>query len=201
MITYIATNTSNGKFYIGSTNDIERRKREHRRSRGNHPFHNALRRNPDGFDWQVMEDEADEPILEQALLDIWFGTEQCYNLNPFARRPRDPTGTTWWTNLESGAEVKSETCPGEGWQRGRNRSKLEIVWETNRGKPLPESHRRKISLSKKGKKRNQETRDKMKESWKGKKWWVHPEGKTCRSVNCPGEGWVPGRFTTSNDTL
>ena len=201
MITYIATNTSNGKFYIGSTNNLERRKREHRKNKANYHFNNALRRNPDAFDWKVVEDDSKEPILEQALLDMWFGTEQCYNLNPFASRPRDPTGTTWWTNLESGAEVKSETCPGVGWQQGRNREKLEAAWETNRGKTLLENHRQKIGLAKRGKKRNQETRDKMKKSWRGKKWWVNPEGETCRSVECPGDGCVPGRFTSLDDHL
>jgi len=201
MITYIATNTSNGKFYIGSTNNLERRKREHRRTRENYPFNNALRCNPDIFDWQLIEDNSKEPILEQALLDMWFGTEQCYNLNPSACRPRDPTGTTWWTDLESGAEVKSETCPGEGWQQGRNREKIKAMWERNKNKPLSEDRRKKIGLANSGKKRNQESRDKMKKSWKGKKWWVNPEGETCRSTKCPGDGWVLGRFTPPNNHL
>jgi len=200
MITYIATNTSNGKFYIGSTNNLERRKREHLKTRANYPFNNAFRRNPDIFDWQIIEDDSEEPVLEQALLDMWFGKKQCYNLNPFASRPRDPTGTTWWTNLKTGAEVKSDTCPGDGWQRGRNRGKLETVWENNRGKTLSNETRRKISRKNRGKKRDEKTRSKMKESWKGKKWWVNSEGETCRSVNCPGDGWFPGRFTTPETT-
>lgn len=195
MITYLAINTSNGKFYIGSTSDLGRRKKEHLNSKSNYPFNNALRRSPEKFDWQIIEDDLEEPILEQALLDKWFGIEQCYNLNPFASRPRNPTGTTWWTNSKSGAEMKSDTCPGNGWQQGRNREKLEAVWKTNRGKHLSDGHRQKISKKNKGKKRDEETRSRMKKSWKGKKWWVNSEGETCRSVDCPGNGWLPGRFT------
>ena len=87
MDTYKATNTINGKFYIGSANNFEARKKQHLKSKSNYPFQNALRNNPDSFEWEVWTDECDEPVLEQALLDMWFGTEQCYNLNPYAGRP------------------------------------------------------------------------------------------------------------------
>lgn len=87
MDTYKATNTNNGKFYIGSTTDFEKRKRQHLKSKENYPFQNSLRKNPEAFEWEVWSDNSDEPVLEQALLDMWFGTEQCYNLNPFASRP------------------------------------------------------------------------------------------------------------------
>jgi group I intron endonuclease len=87
MITYKATNTLNGKFYIGSTINFKRRKRDHLKGTENYPFQNALRKNPDAFIWEIYEDEYDKPILEQSLLDMWCGKEQCYNLNPFATRP------------------------------------------------------------------------------------------------------------------
>ena len=87
MDTYKSTNTLNGRFYIGSTNNFEKRKKEHLASRENYPFQNALRKNPEAFEWECWSDDSDEPILEQALLDMWFGCEQCYNLNPQASRP------------------------------------------------------------------------------------------------------------------
>jgi group I intron endonuclease len=85
--TYRATNTINGKFYIGSSNNFDRRREEHLNSRRNLPFQNALRKNPEAFEWEVWSDDSDEPVLEQVLLDMWFGKEQCYNLNPYADRP------------------------------------------------------------------------------------------------------------------
>ena len=88
MFTYKATNTSNGRFYIGSTLSLDKRKKQHLASNANYPFQNALRKHPDDFIWEYTEDECDEPLLEQALLDMWFGKEQCYNLCPFAKRPQ-----------------------------------------------------------------------------------------------------------------
>ena len=87
MDTYKATNTTNGKFYIGSTTNFERRKAEHLKSDANYPFQNALRNNPEVFEWEVWSDDYNESILEQALLDMWFGKECCYNLNPSAQHP------------------------------------------------------------------------------------------------------------------
>lgn len=87
MDTYIATNTLNGKFYIGSSKNFEQRKSQHLKSKENYPFQNSLRKNPKEFEWEVWSDDSDEPILEQALLDMWFGKECCYNLNPSAKHP------------------------------------------------------------------------------------------------------------------
>jgi group I intron endonuclease len=87
MCTYRVTNTTNGKFYIGSTKNFKNRKREHLRSTENYPFQNALRKNPEAFEWEVFSDDIDEPLLEQALLDMWFGKACCYNLCPTANRP------------------------------------------------------------------------------------------------------------------
>ena len=92
MITYIATNTIDGKFYIGSTTDFPKRKNNHLFCRLKSHFHHALRKNPEAFVWETYEDDCLEPLLEQALLDQWFGKEQCYNLNPIAGRPPDATG-------------------------------------------------------------------------------------------------------------
>ncbi len=92
MYTYKATNTTNGKFYVGSTTNFEKRQREHLCSRVNYPFQNALRKNPEAFIWEVISDESDEPVLEQALLDMFYGTEQCYNLNALADRPPSQAG-------------------------------------------------------------------------------------------------------------
>jgi group I intron endonuclease len=92
MITYIATNTLNGKFYIGSTVDFKKRRKNHLTCKVKSHFHHALRKNPEAFVWETFEDDNLDPVLEQALLDVWFGKEQCYNLNPVAGRPPSHKG-------------------------------------------------------------------------------------------------------------
>jgi hypothetical protein len=87
MYTYLATNTANGKFYIGSTKDFDHRKKQHLKSCAEYPFQRALRKNPEAFTWEVYQDDYDEPVLEQALLEMWYGTEQCYNLSSVVGRP------------------------------------------------------------------------------------------------------------------
>jgi group I intron endonuclease len=150
MITYLATNTKNGKFYIGSTTNFEWRKYCHLNQKRNYPFQNALRKNPDAFVWEVFYDDSDEPVLEQALLDKFFGTEQCYNLNPLASRP-----------------------PSQA------------------GRPVSDETRRKQSAARKGKKKSDETKLKLKKSAKrgeqhpffGVKGSAHPSSRRVGELN------------------
>ena len=135
MITYRAINTKNGKFYIGSTTDFERRKGSHLRCKNNYPFQKALQKDPEAFVWEVAEDDSDEPLLEQALLDMWFGTEQCYNLNPTADRPPNLSGHRF---SEATLNKRSQS------RRGKPLPSLQ-------GKPLSKEHRSKISFNNLGK--------------------------------------------------
>jgi predicted GIY-YIG superfamily endonuclease len=143
MITYLARNTRNGKFYIGSTVNFESRKKQHIDNQGPYPFHRALRANPDIFEWETYEDESEGRELEQALLDMFFGTEMCYNLSPYAIG-----GCLWrasghcWVNdgskeryIEVGAMVE------EGWNYGRlpvSEEMKEKLRQANTGKIRPE---------------------------------------------------------------
>jgi len=129
MITYIATNTVNGKFYIGSTNDFERRKSEHLRSKANYPFQNALRINPEVFEWELTQDESENPDLEQAFLDMWFGKEQCYNVNKKADRPPSPLGKVW---SEESKKNLSEALTGRSiGAETRNKMRVSKIGELN----------------------------------------------------------------------
>ena len=85
MITYRAVNKTNGKWYVGSATDFERRKKEHLTSEQKSPFHNALRKNPENFTWEILEeDNRQDRLAEQLILDVWCGTEFCYNLSSSA---------------------------------------------------------------------------------------------------------------------
>ena len=149
METYKATNTKNGKFYIGSTNNFERRKREHLTSKENYPFQNALRKDPGAFEWEVWSDLCGEPVLEQALLDMWFGKECCYNLNPSAQHPPSPRGRVC---SEETRRKKAENATGKrhapetlqklqkiSKERGANAALVRMQNNPKRGKDHPAS--------------------------------------------------------------
>jgi group I intron endonuclease len=173
MITYIATNTKNGKFYIGSTNDLKRRQRAHRKGTGH--FQNAYRKNPEFFEWQIWEDNEGEPILEQALLDMWYGKECCYNLSPYASRPPGNLGVP---HTDQTKQKISEKLKGK------------LIGDKNPSKK--EKSRQKISESKRGKPRNEETRNKISEGVRGKKHWINANGERKLQAEHPGEGWQRG---------
>jgi predicted GIY-YIG superfamily endonuclease len=120
MITYLARNTRNGKFYIGSTKNFANRKKEHLANKGNFPFHRALRANPDDFEWETFEDQSEGRELEQALLDTFFGTEMCYNLCPSAIcGVWRATGHCWVNDGTTEKYVEVGTLVEEGWELGR----------------------------------------------------------------------------------
>lgn len=199
MITHRAINTSNGKFYIGSSKSwetFEKRKRTHLTYGEAFRFQKALRANPDMFIWETYEDESDEPILEQALLDVWFGKEQCYNLSPNADRPPAPFGEkhpmfgrrgeespiygrAWWVKIDGSEETHAFEQPGPDWERGRKVVTLET--------------REKQSQHKRGKKKSSEHRAKIKQSRVGLLWWVNEKGELKSQKESPGPEWKRGR--------
>jgi hypothetical protein len=198
MDTYKATNTTNGKFYIGSTTNFEKRKQDHLKSPHSYPFQNALRKNPEAFEWEVWSDDSDEPILEQALLDMWFGKECCYNLNPSASRPPSwdgRTGDIWWNNGR--INKRSAVWPGEGWTKGiiREESDTHLDFVTSLGKTPWWTN----GID------NKRCWESPGEGWRMGKTWDVPQvskqfialwwtnGKdNKRSDKCPGEGWRRG---------
>lgn len=183
MYTYKATNTTNGKFYIGSSTNFEERKKAHLRSKESYPFQNALRKNPDLFEWEVWSDDSDEPILEQALLDMWFGKEYCYNLNPSAKHPpRNPESvrkggeTAGRIARERGQIQQLGKINGQGRKNVESGFLREIA--TLGGLSIPREQ-----LSEMGK---------VGGSVVGKMPYWTDGKKNKRSYECPGEGWRRG---------
>jgi hypothetical protein len=199
MITYRAINTTNGKFYIGSSKSwetFERRKRTHLKYGEIFYFQRALRANPDIFIWETYEDESEEPILEQALLDIWFGKEQCYNLSAKADKPPTPSGEkhpmfgrrgekspiygrVWWVRIDGSEETHAYEQPGPHWKRGRkvvSKETKEKQSQRNRGKKLSSQHRARIGQSR-----------------LGLRWWVNEKGELKSQKENPGPEWKQGK--------
>jgi group I intron endonuclease len=210
METYKATNTTNGKFYIGSTTNFEKRKKAHLRSKESYPFQNALRKNPEAFEWEVWSDDSSEPILEQALLDAWFGCEQCYNLNPFADRGPDRTGQK---QPPESVRLQAEKMRGRKrpehseWMRKNSPSRSPEVRtkisQSNKGKVRTQAIRDRIAAKLRGTSwggHTQEHRDRMSEIHSGennpaygRKWWVNKLGERLYQAESPGPEWQNGR--------
>ena len=88
VITYLAINLTNKKFQVGSTNNFDRRCKEHHTGKGDLEFQRSLRKNPENFYWVVSEDDGlDNRSEEQYYLDFYCGTAYCYNHNPSAGCP------------------------------------------------------------------------------------------------------------------
>lgn len=180
MITYKAINTLNGKFYIGSTRNFEKRRQEHLTTAEEFRFQRALRRNPEVFVWEVYEDDEEEPVLEQALLDMWFGKSQCYNMSPFAGRPPSRKGVKLSGEVYDNLVERLKNNPPRKGKSHTDNTKQKIR-EKLQGQPIPDSVRTKISQSLSGKKKSEEHRKNIS---KGRKLKVPPkESKIAR--------WVP----------
>jgi len=89
---YRIVNTINGKFYIGGSNNVRNRWNTHKaklKSNTHENIHLQNSANKYGIDTLnfVLEKElpSSDPDLileeEQKLLDKWYGTENCYNVN------------------------------------------------------------------------------------------------------------------------
>ncbi len=214
MITYLAINTKNGKFYIGSTSNFLDRKRTHLSSNLNHPFQNALRKDSSSFVWEVYEDNSEDPVLEQALLDQWYGKEQCYNLSPFAGRPPTCTGHTeetinkmkqtrnlagygdrvrkWIQEKFEDPEFKEShrraTIEGSNTPEARlknSQRRIENWNDPDYRERLKEAHRNKW--------KDPEYRNKQSEARKNLRWFVNPQNQTTKANEAPGPEWKPGR--------
>ena len=197
MITYIAINTLNGKFYIGSTTNFEKRKNHHLNAGKSWPFQNALRKNPEAFVWEITEDDLDEPVLEQAMLDMWFGKDQCYNLCPNANRgpdnkgennpmfgvPSPMTGKLGPLNPNYGKKRPEQAEKMRGRKRPKHSERM-----SGENNPMFNKNHSKETLEKQSKAKI----GKLNPSY-GKKWYVNPKGETTMVEECPGPEWVRGR--------
>ena len=67
------------------------------------------------------------------------------------------------------------------------------VGEAFKGKILSEEHKRRISEGKRGKTHTEESKIKNSEAHKGRKWWNDGCGNCKMMIECPGDGWMPGR--------
>lgn len=149
---YVISNTKNGKIYIGQSENISERCKQHRRAlnRGNHENCHLQRAwNKYGgkaFKFKILEHCSIEQLdeREQYYLDIYMPRDICYNI---------------------ATDVKAS-------MRGRKKSPQSILKSVmgNTGQKRTSEQRARISASKKGVIHTIETRSRMSAAHKGKKF-------------------------------
>jgi len=95
---YKIENNDNGKFYIGSSDDIHRRFGRHisdlrRNKHDNAHLQNAWNKYGEkSFDFEVVRECSTLDLLveEQKDLDVWVGNPNCYNIRESAECPVTP---------------------------------------------------------------------------------------------------------------
>jgi hypothetical protein len=84
MITYTATNTKTGRFYIGSAKNYcnyMNRVGNHHVGNPYSDFRKELQKNPLDFVWDYSEDNFSDRDFEEALLEVYVGSKWCYNIS------------------------------------------------------------------------------------------------------------------------
>lgn len=195
---YIATNILNKKSYIGQTiQGFDVRKRQHIRlannSSKNHPFLNALRKNPEKFVWKILERCSIEDLdtLEKKYimqyesvvpggynLDIGGNSNKIVSLETRKKISRIQKGKI--LSLETKEKIRmNHSRYWKGKKRSKkNRENMSRAWTQERreaqgnrirairkGKTLSEEHKVKIKAS-----FTPERRQEISEQFKGKPW-------------------------------
>ncbi len=114
MITYIATNTKTGQFYIGSALSycryMSRKGTHHTHKKGRngyHKFHADLQEDPHSFKWEWYEDDLDTRDWERSLIALYIDSPFCYNIGEGRwegrNRPRGPRSEETKQKIREGA--------------------------------------------------------------------------------------------------
>ena len=122
MLTYKATNTKTGRYYIGSAKTYCR----YMNRIGNHhirvslnPFHLDLQANPLDFKWEIlMEDELDIRTYEYDLLQEHVGDPLCYNKS------------------KTNGAIRGVAQRGTGWEHS-NKTKVKMSASASRPEANP----------------------------------------------------------------
>jgi hypothetical protein len=110
MITYTATNTKTGRFYIGSALNyccyMARVGTHHtmRPGRGYTQFQKDLQANPLAFKWEWSEDDRDDRSMEKSLIALYEGSPFLYNVG----EGRYENRRTGWQHSKEAKKAQSE---------------------------------------------------------------------------------------------
>lgn len=163
---YLIRNTSDGKFYVGSASNVEKRWSRHRwaleRNRHANPHlqHAWNKHGGSSFVFETYSECAKQELkpTEQHFLDLFCGTEQCYNIAIDAECPTRGLAQSEEARQKKSEALRGRTLTEEHKQKIGQANKGTIHSETSRrnmalahqGKILPKAQRRKIGRALRG---------------------------------------------------
>ena len=173
---YKITNTVNGKFYFGSSVNIEKRLNSHKsmlkRNKHENPFLQSSynKHGVEKFSFDIVEitDKENLLILEQQYLDIHFDNcKHCFNMQPIAESSfgRIMSEKGRLAMSENGKRLAQSNVGRKHSDETRKK-----ISESHKGKVVSDTTKKKQSLAKLGKKRkahSKETKKKMSNSKSG----------------------------------
>lgn len=208
---YRATNTINGKVYIGFDSYWPKRKGEHKGSaqRGEpYKFYNAVRKYGwDKFVWDIIYQSKDYNhclnIMEQYFIDEHDSIKNGYNGQNGGIG--GAVGSFWWNN--GAVQIHTQIPPNDTFIKGRlsfNNRGAKLGAEVNSNKHWINDGHTNMMIFK---------TDPIPEGFikgrlccfggthgahsKGSKWWNNGKTSTM-SHSCPGEDYIPGRLKSQN---
>lgn len=208
---YRATNTVNGKVYIGFDSSWPKRKGEHKNAvkyGDNLKFYNAIRKHGwNSFQWDILYQSLDyEHCLN--VMEPFFIAEHDSLANGYNGNRGGGTGSSgahWWNNGVS--QIHTQTPPDQSYKRGRlkfNNTGARLGAAVNAQKHWINDGKINKMIFK---------NDPIPAGWvkgrikcfgeihgahsKGSKWWNNGINSTM-SHTCPGEDYVPGRIKTKS---
>jgi len=139
----------------------------------------------DGVSGAIISDETKRKMSESGKGRI-FSEEHKRKMSEASKGNTCMVGKT---HSEETRRKMSESGKGRIFSEEHKRK----MSEAHKGKTISKETRRKLSEVQKGRTFSEESKRKMSEAAKGKKWWNDGCGNTKFIVECPGDGWKPGR--------
>jgi len=163
--------------YWGQTKDFTKRNMQHLSSikRGKHKnpiLQNAYNKYQE-YEFEiiaVVDDPIERSEWEQQIIDVWFGSENCANINPRADVPPSWKGKTLSDEHKAKLSVskrggpnpnKGKPCKLRKPMSEETKARMSASRKGKARGPMSEEQKAKISASKKGKPRSEETKAKI----------------------------------------
>lgn len=182
-LVYLATNKTNGKYYVGQTMGVlKERQRTHMwdvKKDKKTPFCNALRKyhGIDGFNWEIIHDGV-ETYEELNKLEIYYISQYNSMVDNDRGYNADSGGKNKIPSLETRRKISEKAMGRAPWNRGipRTEEEKKKMSESNTGHIMSEETKMKLSEVMKGennpfygKSHTLETKEKISKANSGKK--------------------------------